>query len=320
MATIKEIAERAHVSLATVSRVLNKDKTIVVSDSVRNQIFSIAHEIGYVPVKLRHLSSGDGITIGVADWHIIRQECTNQKLSDLSEMAAQYCKFPVRFVRLFFEQDAEVDGIIALGDFSEAELDFLKRQSYSILFVGSNRKGYQYDRIIIDYEEGMKEMLAFFQENGCSSMGYIGSIYVNEKVTIGRKRMQAFRRLLEERGMFREECFFTGELSEKSGYQMIKEADTLPEVLLIGSDELEEGVMDALKERGMEPGKQIHLVIYKDIETAPFMPCDQDVVQIYTDFMWKSALQSLLDRITRKRTEVITMVFPARFQRAVKNG
>lgn len=320
MATIKEIAERAHVSLATVSRVLNKDKTIVVSDAVRNQIFSIAHEIGYVPVRLRHLSSGDGITIGVADWHIIRQECTNQKLSDLSEMAAQYCKFPVRFVRMFYEQEAEVDGIIALGDFSESETDFLKRQSYSIIFVGSSRKDYQYDRILIDYEEGMKEMLSFFLKEGFDSIGYIGGIYQNEKVTIGKKRMQTFQKLLEDREVFLEEFFFTGELSKESGYEMIREADKLPQVLLIGSDELTEGVLAALRERAVEPGKHIHLVIYKDIETAPFMSCDQDTVQIYTDFMWKSALQSLFDRVRRKRIEVITMVFPARFQRAVKNG
>lgn len=318
MATIREIAERAHVSLATVSRVLNKDKTIVVSDAVRNQIFSIAHEIGYVPVRLRHLSPGDGITIGVADWHIIRQEATNQKLSDLSEMAAQFCKFPVRFVRLFYEQEAEVDGIIALGEFSEAETDFLKRQSFSIIFVGGSRKGYLYDRILVDYEEGMKEMLRYFLEKQMQDFGYIGSIYRSEKVTIGRKRMQTFQELLKQQGIFQEAYFFMGELSKESACQLIKQAERLPQVLLIGSDELAEGVFEALRERGLEPGTDIWPVIYKDIETGPFEACDYDTIQIYTDFMWRSTLQSLLDRIRRKRDEVITMVFPSRFQKAAK--
>ena len=39
MATIKEIAELAHVSAATVSRVLNQDETLSVTPEVRNQIF-----------------------------------------------------------------------------------------------------------------------------------------------------------------------------------------------------------------------------------------------------------------------------------------
>ena len=55
MATIKDISERAGVSMATVSRVLNKDDSLAVSDGVRNLIFEIAHELGYVPVKMRHL-------------------------------------------------------------------------------------------------------------------------------------------------------------------------------------------------------------------------------------------------------------------------
>ena len=43
MATIKEIAELAKVSPATVSRVLNQDETLTVTAEVRNQIVKIAH-------------------------------------------------------------------------------------------------------------------------------------------------------------------------------------------------------------------------------------------------------------------------------------
>lgn len=38
MATIKEIAKLAHVSAATVSRVLNQDETLSVTPEVKNQI------------------------------------------------------------------------------------------------------------------------------------------------------------------------------------------------------------------------------------------------------------------------------------------
>ena len=49
MATIKEIAKLAHVSAATVSRVLNQDETLSVTPEVKNQIIKIAHELKYVP-------------------------------------------------------------------------------------------------------------------------------------------------------------------------------------------------------------------------------------------------------------------------------
>ena len=53
MATIKEIAELAKVSPATVSRVLNQDETLTVTAEVRNQILKIAHELNYIPPKMR---------------------------------------------------------------------------------------------------------------------------------------------------------------------------------------------------------------------------------------------------------------------------
>ena len=47
MATIKDIANIAGVSPATVSRVLNHDKSMSVSDETRQKIFDIAEELQY---------------------------------------------------------------------------------------------------------------------------------------------------------------------------------------------------------------------------------------------------------------------------------
>ncbi|EGV10852.1 bacterial regulatory protein, LacI family [Streptococcus constellatus subsp. pharyngis SK1060 = CCUG 46377] len=47
MATIKDIANIAGVSPATVSRVLNHDQSMSVSDETRQKIFDIAEELQY---------------------------------------------------------------------------------------------------------------------------------------------------------------------------------------------------------------------------------------------------------------------------------
>ena len=51
MATIKDIAEKAHVSIATVSRVLNYDNTLKVTDKTRKKIFEIAEKMEYLKEK-----------------------------------------------------------------------------------------------------------------------------------------------------------------------------------------------------------------------------------------------------------------------------
>lgn len=63
MATIKEISQLAEVSITTVSRVLNQDETIVVSPEVKKRIFKIAHELKYVPPRMRHTQKKEKLSL-----------------------------------------------------------------------------------------------------------------------------------------------------------------------------------------------------------------------------------------------------------------
>ncbi len=47
MVTIKDIAKQAHLSSATVSRVLKGDLTLSVSQETRDRIFNLAQDLGY---------------------------------------------------------------------------------------------------------------------------------------------------------------------------------------------------------------------------------------------------------------------------------
>lgn len=45
MATLKEILERVDVSISTVSRVLNNDEALLVSDETKIKIFEVAEDL-----------------------------------------------------------------------------------------------------------------------------------------------------------------------------------------------------------------------------------------------------------------------------------
>ncbi len=57
MATLKEIADKVGVSLATVSRVLNNDSGILVADETKVQILKVAEELNYKTAKPELLSA-----------------------------------------------------------------------------------------------------------------------------------------------------------------------------------------------------------------------------------------------------------------------
>ena len=61
---MSDIAEKAGVSIATVSRVINEDKNV--KDSTREKILKIIEECDYTPSAIaRNLSRKDNNTIGV---------------------------------------------------------------------------------------------------------------------------------------------------------------------------------------------------------------------------------------------------------------
>ena len=92
MATIKEIAKLAHVSAATVSRVLNQDETLSVTPEVKNQIIKIAHELKYVPPKMRHAKRDRQIVIGVADWHIVRRDRPDVSITSADNLSGSFAQ------------------------------------------------------------------------------------------------------------------------------------------------------------------------------------------------------------------------------------
>ena len=58
MATLKDIAKRAGVSSATVSRILNQDETLSVTPQTRERVQEIAREYGYRDFSVGYFISG----------------------------------------------------------------------------------------------------------------------------------------------------------------------------------------------------------------------------------------------------------------------
>lgn len=319
MATIKEIAELAHVSAATVSRVLNQDETLSVTPEVRNQIFKIAHELKYVPPKMRHVKNDRQIVIGVADWHIVRKDRPDVRLASLeyfSSMVAE--KADVSFTRILYGEKYQVDGIIAFGAFSETEMDFLRSLSYSILFVNSDKQDYEFDQIIMDYEQGLKDMVHYLlEQKEYRSIGYIGGIYEEDGVRIGMHRLHRLQNILQEKKYYKKEYFRVGAISQESGYVLTKEllqTGDVPEVLILGNDEVAEGALEAIRELKYRIPKDIAVVVYRDIETLTTKYPTYTSLRMLPDLVWSMAIKMLLERILNKRKDTMKVYLPTKLE------
>ena len=123
MATIKDIAEKAGVSQATVSRVLNQDATLSVGEDTRSRILRIAEELHYQKKSRKTAPQPveDSHKIVIFEWYTREEE-----LEDLYYYAIrmglekQAQELGYEIFRIFNNDDwsliQEADGIIATHD------------------------------------------------------------------------------------------------------------------------------------------------------------------------------------------------------------
>ncbi len=320
MATIKDVASLAGVSLTTVSRVLNRDDSMQVTPEVRNRIFNAAHHLNYIPPRLRkEAGSRKTLVIGVADWRIIRPDRPNVSISSLScmlqLMASQY---EVSFIRLTFGKQEPVDGIIAFGLFSDEEVAFLRSLSYAIVFVNSNQKDYENDQVWLDFNLGQEEMVRYLLDHKrYANVGYIGGLYEQGNVKIGANRLNGLIHILQKRNEYQEQYFHVGEISRESGYLLAKKAaeeGTLAEAILLGSDEVAEGALEALNELGLRIPKDVAIIIYQDIQALESKWPTSTCIEMFPDYVWENALEMLIGRMEQKRTQAVTVMVPTRMR------
>ena len=134
MATLKDIAKLANVSSATVSRVLNKDKTLSVGEETRHRILTIAEELGYEKHKRSTNSNQERQKIAIVQWYSEQEELNDLYYYSIRiglEKRAQELGYDV--VR-YFNNDIltiseNVSGIIAIGKFSSEQINQIGRAS-----------------------------------------------------------------------------------------------------------------------------------------------------------------------------------------------
>ena len=180
MATIKDIAEKAGVSQATVSRVLNLDETLSVSEDTRSRIFRIAEELHYQK-KNRKVAAQpvlDSHKIVIFEWYTREEE-----LDDLYYYAIriglerQAQELGYEIIRIFSKDDwslmQEADGIIALGKFSPKTIQDLESYGKPLIFVDSNTLYLGHSCVTTDLEDSVIMVLDHFLEKGHEDIGLL---------------------------------------------------------------------------------------------------------------------------------------------------
>lgn len=318
MATIKDIAELAGVSIATVSRVLNYDSTLSVGDETKKRIFEVAEQLSYKKKPARKLETGK---IALLQWYTEKEELEDLYYMSIRlgvENQASQLGFSVsKYFQDNYEvlKQDEIQGLIAIGKFSEKQIKDMTSVTSNIVFVDISPDDEQFDSIVIDFEKATKKVIDHYLKNGHENIGYIGGkeVFKDQSSTIEDPREVTFKTYLAKKGRLNETFIYAGTFSVNDGHSLMKKAilehgENLPTAFFAANDSLAVGALRALLEEGIPVPGRVNIIGVNDISISKYVFPSLSTVKVYTELMGETAVNTLVERIEgRKIAKKITI-------------
>lgn len=326
MATIKDIAKEAGVSISTISRILNLDKTLNVSEDTRKKVLKIAEEMNYVTIRQRKHKE-KSYKIGVISSFMELKELNDPYFLSIRMAIEKKCnELNIDFKSLYINKildnssnNEELDGIIAIGIFKEDEIKRLSTITKNIIFVDSSPDEWEFDSIVVDFKHGVNSAMKYLYELGHRNIGYIGAKVVPHNdlngIELINYREKTYREFMENINNYRGELVYKGNFTLEDGYELMKDMlsnKDIPTAVFIASDPMAIGAYKAIMEEGYSIPNDISIIGFDDIVTAKFLTPALTTVKVYTDFMGETAVNTLIERINNNREISKKIVLPVK--------
>lgn len=300
MTTIREIARKSGYSPATVSRLLNNDPTFSITPEAREKILKTARKLGYH----NPYSTNTNYHIGVIFSVTPQQEIEDTYFNDLRHSlisASQQNNFDLDFFNNINEINS-FDGIFAIGNFSKEELNFIKKSNVKCVFVDSNPNPCNFTSVQPNLQNIIKTAIDIFLENNLQKIGYVGGTSWNSpKKDI---RELSFENYLSQLDLLNIDYIFIGNsFKVEEGYHLGKRTaayfieKNFPEALIIGSDSLAIGVLQAFEEHHINVPNDIKIVSINDINIAQYTSPSLTSFHIDLNELGKIATDTLLEML-----------------------
>lgn len=320
MATIREVAENAGVSYATVSHVINN--TRLVSPETRERVLEAMDALNYRPNALaRSLRQGKTNTLG-----LVLPDSANPFFAEISRSIEDeafkkgysvfLCNTELDTQRELFYVDIlskkQVDGIIfvAAGDQADS-LDFLVSLNMPIVMVDRNVPNVEVDTVLTDNQLGGYLATRHLMELGHQRIACISG---PSSITPSAERMIGYRRAHEEAGLsYDENLILRGDYHAQSGMEnthSILKMDPRPTAIFASNDLMALGALRAAAEAGCSVPDDLAVVGYDDLEIARFATPPLTTIAQPKKEIGVQAIDLLVDRISRKGRSPSRVVLP----------
>lgn len=321
LATIKDIAEAVGFSISTVSRVLNNDQSLSVPDETREKIFEVAERLNYRKKTVKPLVKNTAFLYWLTDkeeledvyFKTMRLEI--EKLAKKSNVELTTYKINDGINKI----PNNIEGFIAVGTFSEKELEYLRSITPNGVFIDSTPDPNHYDSVRPDLPQITKKTVDFLIDKGHKEIGFIGGTYHNPNTDNDEMdiRELTFRSYMKEKDLLNDTFIFCHRgFSVENGYHLMSRAieklgENLPTSFFVAGDPIAVGCLQALNENGVSIPNRVSVISINNISVAKYLSPPLTTFHIDMKEICKIAVEFLLERILEKRSSVKTLYLGA---------
>jgi DNA-binding LacI/PurR family transcriptional regulator len=305
---IREIARRAKVSTATVSRAINRVPTV--DPQLAKRVWKVVDELGYYPnTQARALVSGKSRLFG-----LVVSEITNPFFPEIvqtfEELAVQN-NYEILLtstvhdstrmkssVRRMIERRVDGVAILTFG-MEESLLDDLRLRKVPLVFVDVGPDAARVSNIRIDYQNGIRQAVQHL-----AALRHTGIAFVAGPVHLksAGARKDAFRQSMSEIGLtVPPEMIVVGDHTLEGGRRALAELMRLPKpptAVLCSNDMTAIGVMREAYDLGINVPQDLSVVGFDDIRLSEFITPPLTTVRMSQTELARIAFQVLMNDVS----------------------
>lgn len=287
VANRNDVARKAGVSGATVSRVFNNPDSV--SPETRSKVQKACEELKYHPNVIasnfvKGISGNIGVIIPhIPNIHIFSVYYFSELLSGIGEALAEKGYDLLLFfhkVRRNVENDylqyfkgGKIDGCILLGTHrNDTGLLKLKDTDYKFCMVNNYIQNSGISFIDVDNVKGSYEAVNHLIKLGHRDIAFLnGPSHFSNSID----RQTGYLKALREHNIsFDNQYMLEGTYGKKSGYlaaSLIAKMKSPPTAVFSGNDRMAAGLVQGLKEKGIKIPEDIAVIGYDDSDTASIL-------------------------------------------------
>jgi LacI family repressor for deo operon, udp, cdd, tsx, nupC, and nupG len=308
---IKDIAILADTSVATVSRVINKDPHVrpLTRQKVLDVIASTGYKPNYMGRNLRKLKSN----IILALIPTLNNQIYARLLHGVEEKAMEYGyelviavthrkpELEKRHLDMLYTK--EVDGAITFMSFLNDEYLEATARKFPLVLCSGVSQCDSLSYTCIDNKAAAYDATRYLLQLGHRRIARLNCTF---SPIYEEARKEGFNRAMDEAGLQREPRYlFNDGYNYHDGYayaQTLMELPVPPTAILVFSDTIAAGCIKYLVEHGIQPGKDVDIMGFDDIDLGEIITPSLSTVNMPLHELGKIAFGLLQDKMENIRS------------------